>query len=341
MNAQKGFSRFIEVAPGRKTTNEHLPVFFPNIEERTGIHSRNIALSSDTVESMALEAARRLFEELNIKGTDCGGLVLSTSSRNENARGEVTALAKRLGMQVGIRDGRYAGVNYACSGFPAAVEAGLALAEETDRHILVITSEIMSRLVDWSDESTAVLFADRAAATSIIAGGHVILDAKAWEVDDEAGLIHLERKTSALDTQCEQHERMCIRMNGHPLYRAAPGTMATLLRDSMQRCTLQPSDIVAVVPHQANSRFMEKIQKILMKDDADAWRHLWMVNQIDVMGNVGSSSIPCALAQLQDYFMPGKVVVCPAMGAGCDFEENKLTEGVLTFRMSMDSEDAL
>lgn len=327
-----GFSRFVEYAPGEKRSNEQLPVFFPKIEERTDIHSRNFAAAADTVESIACHAARELFRQLNIKGGDCGGLVLSSSIGNERQLHQVTDTAKKIAECLGIEGKLKAGVNFACSGFPAAVEKGLEFAEQTDKRIVIIAAEIMSRLVDWENEGTAVLFGDRAAATSIVDGGHTILEARAWEIDDDTNPLFLEKR-SALGPHGEMSNRDCISMNGKQLYREAPGIMKQLILDSMQRHGLTPEDIVAAIPHQANGRFMKKIREMFLKD-SNEWQHLWMVNQIDQMANVGSSSIPSAMAQIQDYLMPGKVVMCPAVGAGPDFEPRTLSEGMLAFRIA-------
>lgn len=331
-----GFSRFVEYAPGEKKTNDQLPVFFEKIQERTDIHSRNIASESDTVEGIACHAARELFRQLNIKGNDCGGLVLSSSTGNERPLHQVTDTAKKIAECLGIEGKLKAGVNFACSGFPAAVEKGLEFAGHTDKRIVIITAEIMSRLVDWENEGTAVLFGDRAAATSIMDGGHTILEAKAWDIDDDTNPLFLEKR-SALGPHGKMSNRDCISMNGKQLYREAPGIMKELILDSMRRHNLTPADIVAAIPHQANGRFMKKIMEMLLKD-SEEWRHLWMVNQIDQMANVGSSSIPSAMAQIQDDLVPGKVVICPAVGAGPDFQPRKLSEGILAFRISEDEQ---
>src|SRR3989338_3652105 len=116
-----GFSRFVEFAPGQKYTNDQLPVHFPNIEERTDIQARSIAGEKDSIVSMGIEAAKQLCTVLNIKGADCGGLVLASCAQNEGIDHEISKFAKQIAHALGIH-GSVRGVNFACSGFPAAVK---------------------------------------------------------------------------------------------------------------------------------------------------------------------------------------------------------------------------
>lgn len=330
-----GFTRFVEYAPGKEYANTQLPVLFENIYEKTGIRSRHIAGPDDTVESIGVSAGKALFDTLNITAKDCGGLVLSSCNGNEVVEHQISKYARSIAQQLGLhKDLPVVGVNFACSGFPAAVKEALTLAKNSDRHILIISAEIMSALVDWQEMATAALFADRATATSILPGGHAILDADAWEVDDPKQLIHLEKIDAAMDIRGQTQPRVCIRMNGQPLYKAAPSAMVSLAKDSMQRLSLGPADIGALVPHQANGRFMQKITEILQKEDAAAWSHLWVVDEIERRGNVGSASIPGALSSVQDSLPVGKVVLCPTVGAAPDFCPGKQTEGILAFRVS-------
>lgn len=321
----------MEFAPGKVYTTQDLPVLFENISAVTQIESRNIAGPKDTVETMAEEAIRLLFETLNIKAKHCGGLVLSGSTGNEARDHAMTLHAAAVAHTMGIK-GPAVGVNFACSGYPKAVQHGLSLAEQTEKHILIVTSDIMSQLVDWNERSTAALFADRATATSLIPDGHTILEADAWEVDDPAEAIHLH-KNMVMDIHGVSQSRLCISMNGRSLYAAAPGAMVDIMKDSMRRLGLCIEDIGAVVPHQANGKFMAKIKNILVEESAD-WGNVDIINEIKHRGNVGSSSIPAALSAVQDRLPKGKVVPCPTIGAGSDFKPGHQTEGILTFRVS-------
>ncbi len=331
-----GFSRFVDVAVGVPMANEQLPAPFSAIEERTGIQSRNIARSTDTIASIGIEAGKKLFEQLNIKGSDCGGLVLASCSGNKHEREHQQESARAIATALGILQGHrnIVATDFACTGFPKAVEMGLEISKEVNRHIIIVSAEIMSRIVDWGEESTAILFGDRASATSIIEGGHEILDAAAWEVDNPEEWLHLDAVAGAIESSGESHDHACIRMNGKALYRHAPSAMVTLIEDSMQRLGISIDDISTMVPHQANGRFMEKIQELLRKKYDTQANHVWVVNEIARMANTAACSIPSAIATVQDSLVPGKIVICPAIGAGPSFKRATTSEGILSFRVS-------
>lgn len=331
-----GFSRFVDVAVGDPMANDQLPIPYAAIEQRTDIQSRNIAGSNDTIASIGIEAGRKLFKELNIKGGDCGGLVLASCSGDKQDRQHQQENAKAIATALGIsyQHQQVIATDFACTGFPKAVETGLELARETDRHILLITAEIMSRIVHWGEQSTAILFGDRAAATSIIGGGHEILDASAWEVDNPEEWLHLDAVGDAMNSWGELHQRECIRMNGKALYRHAPEAMVTLIEGSMEHLQLSLDEVSTILPHQANGRFMNKIQELLKQKRGTQANHLWIVNEIARVGNTGASSIPSAIAAVQDHLEPGKIVICPAIGAGPSFKRATISEGILTFRVS-------
>lgn len=333
MQLASGFSCFEEFAPGSCVKNDKLPVAFGEIFERTGITSRHFASADETEVSIGIEVGQKIFHTLNIKGKDCGGLVFASCTMGEESPEQLMHAAREVAKVLNI-EGPAIGVNYACSGFPAAVQHGLSIRETTDRHVPVITAEIMSRIVNWKNEATAVLFGDNAAATTIANGGHEILHASAWHIEDDKELIHLEKTPDAMDERGVVRERVCIKMNGKPLYVMAPGEMVALTEQCMQKLELEKADVSALIPHQANGRFMEKIRKILQKKYGTAFDHMWIVDEIAPMGNVASSSIPSALARVQDCLLPGTAVICPAIGAGPGFARGQLTEGVLAFRVA-------
>lgn len=328
-----GFSIFVDFAPGRQATNDQMPVRFQNVRERTGITSRNVAHSDDTIVSIGVEAVKKLFTALNIRPKNCEGLILASCSALHGKQDRSSEAARKIATALSI-PGPAMGVNYVCSGFPAAVHEALNVSANTSKHVIVVTSEIMSRLVNWSNEATAVLFGDRAAATSVIEGGHSIIESRAWNVGDPDELLSLRSEDEAMDFDGTLCRRACISMNGRPLYKAAPDEMVELVLHGMNKCEIEAKDISAIVPHQANGRFMDKIQKILRSKCPEQWEHVWIVNQIEDMGNVGASSIPSALAAVQELLRPDSVVMCPTIGAGRAFTQGELTEGLLTFRVS-------
>lgn len=331
---EQGFSTFVEYAPGCVVENADLPYKFSNIVERTGIVARHHAFSQDTIEAMGIEVVRALYHRLGICGRDCSGLVLATTCLNEGDRQAATRAARVIAAGTNVRVGLHAiGVNYACSGFTAATAKAISIArgQADDRHVLVVTAERMSDIVDFCNEDTAILFGDRAAATSIAPGGHPIFLARACEMDDDDRLLSLERMPDAVDKDGRRSTRTCLAMHGKALYKRVPGDMIRLVRSALAETGIPPDQLTTIVHHQANGRFAKRIAQGLVDEGMG---HVRVVDQIARMGNVGSSSIPCALAQELDALPDGGVVACPAVGAGCDIARGKLTEGIVLFRVS-------
>jgi 3-oxoacyl-(acyl-carrier-protein) synthase III len=332
---QPGFSIFVDYEPGDgPVTNDQLPQFFPDVEKKTGIIERRIA-THETVQTMAIHAIRKLLDTRGIRAKDCGGLVLSSCTGSPVERANMADVATYVATQIGIR-GEIDGVNYACSGFPAAVNRALEISGDTDKEIVVVASEKLSSIVDWSDSKTAVLFADRAAATSIKENGHEIIHSSAWDVVDPESLIKVRHAHSMLNFDRQSRHGYRIEMNGLPLFKRAPGEMVELTHHSFLDNRLRSDEVETMIPHQANGRFIAQIIEILKKDFAGVLDHLNVINKIERMGNVGSASIPAALAQkdVWENLSKDKVVFCPTVGAGPNFAQGKLTLGILTFRMS-------
>lgn len=321
-----GYTRFVDCAPGRVVANQDLPIPFANIAERTGILTRNFAHPEDTVETLAETAARKLFDALGIDGNDCTAFVLA-SSRFDTAT--VRELAELVARRLGIA-GEVDAVNFACSGFPAATVKALDMCRRLGGHVLIVTVELLSRMVDFRDENTAILFGDRAAATTVHpAGRFEILDAHAEVLPDDKHMITVETICDALDEQGNVVRRQSLRMRGKDLYRMAPGKMLALAmeKDSVRRHG-EPS---VIVYHQANGKFGEKMRKLLARD---GFSEITVVDYIQHMGNVAGCSIPATLAKLQDELPAGKVVACPTVGAGPDLQPGTLTQGIVVFRVA-------
>lgn len=319
-----GFTKFVEYAPGRIVSNADLPIPFENITERTGIRSRNFVHREETIVSLGLTVAHKLFDSLGITGKDCGGLVLASTGDSALA---LLESGKTLAGQLGI-EGSVDATNYACSGFPAAVAIARRRCIESNKHILVLTVEILSRMLDFRDEGTAILFGDRSAATTVHRDGPLeIVDARAVRLNDERCLITVLPVDDALDDYGEVEARNVIRLQGKELYRMVPGRMVQLaLSQEMLKRHGQP---VRIVHHQANGKFGSKMRKILERDGIT---NIDIIDFIQHMGNVASSSIPSTLAQIQDDLQVGELVACPSVGGGPDMKEGLLSEGIVLFR---------
>lgn len=325
------FTTFVEYAPGRRATNnDPLLCTFAGIEDRTRIQLRNIASPGETVESIAVHVGMRYYQVLKSPARSHGGLVLASCGSQVQQQAE--HVAHSLGVQGWVR-----GVHFACSGFPAAVQMAADRAKKSGDAILVITAEILSRLVDWSDRDTAILFGDRAAATAVVPDGpHEILLAHAEDFDDPDELIEL-REMNAVDEHGQSCHRPCFRMFGKPVFRIASERMVTLVEDDLDRLRLSYDELSCLVPHQANGRILERMEEVMEKR---GWPHLVpVVKEITAMGNVGSSSIPAALSRVQHDLPNDTLVACPTVGAGSGMARGKLSSGNIIFRVGQTWEE--
>jgi len=309
--------------------NKDLPVKFDAITERTGIVTRQIARSTADIQKMTRKAIERFFEDEGITGDDCNGLVLS--SCNPSDPESFQTLADSIAHEYDIHQAK--SLNFACSGFPASVEAAMSMSNRREKHILIITAEITSALVNWDDENTAVVFGDGLAATSIIPGGrHSILHSSAvGDLDDPKDCLRLlpQEGTRTIYNEHIEDARPVITMGEHGgkhLYRTVPKQFIEMVRSSEWGL----SGVNRIVSHQANGKFTEKMLKELAEEER---AEIEVVGTIEDQGNIVSASIPTALSKSIGSFSVGDIVACPAKGAGENFTSGTLSEGLLVFEV--------
>lgn len=324
-----GFTTFVEHAPGRAVENRELFGDY-DVERRTHIQSRHIADAQETVVTIALDVLKKLRAALRRRSRSFGGLVLATSMPGAQEAAEEVSRRAQI-------PGPVRGVNYACTGFPAAVVAALNMVNDlgacagAHQEIVIVTAETLSRLVDWEDKQTAILFGDRAAATTLLQGGRLqIIDAFARVIEDSDRLIELQPRQKALDETLRRRDRDCIVMHGKRIFEEAIGRLVGLVEEVFtEHQSLQRKDLSTVVPHQANGRILDQVDQRLQRR---GWEGVRVVKRIQRMGNVASASIPAALAGMQEEIPGGTVVACPAFGAGPEFASGQLTEGMVLMR---------
>lgn len=315
----------------RTMENSELPHPFELIQERTQIERRQIVRPGVNITHLASRAMRQIFEELNITGKDCAGVVLASCSA-ANEPEDLGKLAYRTAVTHGIPFSR--SLNYACSGFPAAVQAAQKMDNPEGRHIIIITAETMSRIVDWNEENTAVVFGDGVAVTSIIPGGmHEIYEASAeGNIHDPKNCLQFgpKNRTLTVDGDIDPRARSVVSMSmrgGRYLYKNVPTALVNIVGNFATG--LQAFN--HIVPHQANGKFLEKMADIIAERNPSSVPNL--VGTIQNHANTASASIPKALAATMDTFTPGDLVGCPAKGAGIEFKEGTLTNGLVVFRV--------
>ena len=284
--------------PDKVVTNDDLAAVLDTsdewITERSGIRERRIG---GTTVGLAVEAGRAALDHASVAPRNVDLLILATTTPDQQVPASASAVQETLGLDCGAFD-----LNAACSGFVySLVTAHQFIQGGAVDTVLVIGSETLSRITDWDDRSTAVLFADGA--------GAVVLEA----VDGEPNLLGWDLGSdgslrSILDADIGGY----IRMEGKEVFRRAVRVMIDSATRSMQQAGVTADDIALVVPHQANIRIIES---------ANAKLGLPMERTaivLDRTGNTSSASIPIALADAaaNGRLQAGDLVLMVGFGAG-------------------------
>jgi 3-oxoacyl-[acyl-carrier-protein] synthase-3 len=251
------------------------------IRQRTGIAARRIA-GTESVTDMAAAAAGKALTGSGLAPADVGMVVVATCSAMDRCPNIATQVAGRLG----IPDAVGFDVNNGCAGFSTALAtADHAVRSGAARHALVVGAEKMSDVTDWSDRSTCVLLGDGAGAAIVShdpAGGGIGIGPVVWGSDPSRG------QAVRLDDGWQPH----FRQDGQAVFRWATTAMAPIAREACRRAGITPTDLGAIVTHQANLRIVEAIVRQLDAPQAVVARDV-----VD-SGNTSAASIPLGLAKL-------------------------------------------
>lgn len=275
------------------------------IVERTGIRSRYIAGEGETTSSLATEAARKAIEAAGIAPQDIGLIVLATATPDQTFPASATIVQTALG----INDCVAFDVQAVCSGFLYALSvADNMLRGGTAKHALVIGAETFSRILDWEDRTTCVLFGDGAGAIVLSAeeGIRGVLATKLHADGRHNQLLYVDGGPSTTQTVGK------LRMKGQEVFRHAVTNLANVLREVMDIAGLGIEDIDWVVPHQANRRILDATARKL---GLPAER---VIMTVDRHANTSAASVPLALdVGVRDgRIKPGDLLVLEAMGGG-------------------------
>jgi 3-oxoacyl-[acyl-carrier-protein] synthase-3 len=277
------------------------------IAERTGIRERRIAGSQETVSSMAEIAARQALDMAGFAADALDLIILGTSAPEQFFPSSACLLQYRLGM----RGGAAFDVQAACSGFIYALSiADQFIRAGSARRVLVAGSEINSRLLDWSDRSSCILFGDGAGAVVLEAGQEPgILSTHIHSDGQYKDLLYLPNPAVAAEGA---REPAYIRMQGSEVFKIAVNTLGQIVDETLAANGLEKADIDWLVPHQANIRIITATAKKLKMPMER------VVVTIEKQGNTSSASIPLALneAVRDGRIQRGQIVLMEAFGGG-------------------------
>lgn len=280
------------------------------IVQRTGIRQRHIASDDETTASLGEAAARAALANAGLEATDIDLVILATSTPNRTFPATAVEIQKRLGMVRGFAFDMQA----VCSGFLYALTtADLYIRGGMAKRVLVIGAETFSRLLDWTDRTTCVLFGDGA--------GAVVLEAAEGEgTPADRGIIAESLRSDG--THCEKlyvdggpsttgtvgH----LRMEGREVFKHAVAMITDVIEDVFGQAGITADDIDWFVPHQANKRIIDgSARKLGIPDEK-------VVVTVDRHGNTSAASVPLALTEAvtDGRIKPGDLVLLEAMGGG-------------------------
>jgi 3-oxoacyl-[acyl-carrier-protein] synthase III len=303
-------------APERVLTNDDLSQMMETsdewIVERTGIRERRIAGEDQALSDLALPAAREALEQAGIEPATVDLVIVATVTPDMAFPSSAAILADELGAP----DAAAYDLSAGCTGFMYAVAQGYGmLAGGLARRALVVGGDVLSRILDWTDRRTAVLFGDGAGAVvldRVSEGGFLGFELGA---DGSGGpQLYLpaggSRAPATADTVAEK--KHFVQMNGREVFKFATRVLVSSAEKVLEECGRTVDDVDVYIPHQANVRIIDHAaEKLGIPKDK-------IVMNVERYGNTSSGSIPLALADAQDEgrLQEGALVLMTGMGAG-------------------------
>jgi 3-oxoacyl-[acyl-carrier-protein] synthase-3 len=300
--------------PAREVTNAELAATVDTSDEwirsRVGIASRRIAAPDETVADMGVAAGGKALAASGLAAQDIDLVIVATCTVEAQIPNTAATVARRLGIPA---PGAY-DLNAACAGFCYALaNASDAVRTGTARYVLVVGAEKLSQWVDWTDRSTCIIFADGAGAAvvgPVPDGGPPGIGPVVWgSAGDMADKIYITDRNAF------------IFQEGQSVFRWATTALHPVGLAACERAGVDPSDLAAFIPHQANLRIIESIARKLGAPQA------LVADDIVTAGNTSSASIPLALSRMleRDEIASGAPVLLLGFGAGICYAGQVIT----------------
>ncbi|MDG2243775.1 MAG: ketoacyl-ACP synthase III [Rhodospirillaceae bacterium] len=300
--------------PENVVTNEELSKKVDTSDEwiqgRTGIKQRHIAADGETTSDLAIEAGRQALERAGLKGEDIDLFVVATATPDHT----FPATAAKVQAALGRRGAPSFDIQAVCSGFVY----GLSVVDNFMRcgqakAVLFIGAETFSRILDWEDRATCVLFGDGAGAVALTAeegkgstADRGILSTHLHSDGRQHDLLYVDGGASSTQTTGY------VRMEGREVFRHAVINLADTVKEALAANKITIDDVDWLVPHQANKRILDStVRKLRIPNDK-------VIVTVDRHANTSAASIPLALAAGVDdgRIKPGHIILMEAMGGG-------------------------
>lgn len=303
-------------APKQVLTNADLEAMVETsdswIVERTGIRERRLAAPDEACSDLGVPAAQQALADANVHAAQLDLILVATCTGDSPLPSTASLIQHRLGAEKAAA----CDISAACCGFVYGLSVADAFVRTGYRYVLVIGSEVMSSITDWTDRNTCVLFGDGAGAVVLgpteekrgVLSLHLHADGRFSDLICVPG-----GRSSLPPSERVLAERLhCVKMRGNETFKIAVKTMEEAIREAVAAHELGVDDIDCLVPHQANIRILQAVgQRIGLPPDRI------MIN-VDRYGNTSAASIPLALdeAAKNGTIREGSLVVMAAFGAG-------------------------
>lgn len=301
--------------PAKVLTNDDLSKIVETSDEwistRTGIKSRHIAREDEYTSDFCVKAAKMAFDNAGISAEDIDFVIVATVTPDNTFPATAAKVAKELGIRPGVAA---MDINAACSGFVYAAQiADNMMRLGQVKTALVIGAETLSKIVDWTDRNTCVLFGDGA-------GAAVFKAVECEGKNTDTGIL-----ATKIYADVSQYDKLCsdggvslnqkagyVHMDGKEVFKIAIPSLVEGVEESLKLSGLQLSDVDWYIPHQANLRIIDSVAKKLGLDESK------VIVTVDHHGNTSAASIPLALAKSCESgkLKKGDVVAISSMGAG-------------------------
>jgi 3-oxoacyl-[acyl-carrier-protein] synthase-3 len=299
--------------PERVLTNDDMAKIVETddqwIQDRTGIKQRHIAADDQLTSDLAVEAAKVALSHAGIEAANVDLIVLATTTPDKTFPATATAVQAKLGLSGGAAFD----VQAVCSGFLFALATADSMLKcGLFKTALVIGAETFTRILDWSDRGTCVLFGDGAGAVVLTAeraadvGDRGILTHHIRTDGTKSDLLHVDGGVSSTGTVGH------VRMLGNQVFKHAVTNISSAIKAVYEEAGITSDDVDWFVPHQANQRILNGVAKKMKLDESK------VISTVALHGNTSAASIPLALhtAVSDGRIQPGQLVLSEAMGGG-------------------------
>lgn len=303
--------------PSKIVTNDDLSKIVETSDEwirsRTGIKERRISQGEDT-SYMGIKASEKAIELANLQREDIDLIVFSICTPDMFIPSSACIVQKEMGLKNAVAFD----LNAACSGFVYGVDVARSLMKTNNyKNALVIGSENLSKVINWEDRKTCVLFADGAAAVVLSKSeSEGIIDSICKSYGDNGEFLSIggrEIKNPFMDKSISKYQY--LDMDGSEIFKFATSSVISSIKDILQKNNMTIDDIDYIVPHQANVRIIEYVAKKL-KTSMDKF-----YMNIDTYGNTSSASIPLALNEMYNkgILQKGQNLLLVGFGGGLTY----------------------